>query len=184
MQRILEWSSLFLYASLNIRSIVLTNDNAIDKAKKRGLEPEEVVDRIFISDAFNSSQTYNLVMNRLDSFFGRVPIKLLVLPGLADLYHKEGLTSEGMQQITHMASRLMAFTLKRDMVTLVSAQAFPKNKPYPACGRALASCAQIHVQVEEYRFYVLHHLTKHPSFALCRVSHAKQDCEVQDRTRL
>jgi len=53
--------------------------------------------------------------------FLQVPARKLIIPGLPDLYHTEGFTAERMQQIAHMANGLIVFTLKRDVVTVVSA---------------------------------------------------------------
>jgi len=44
-----------------------------------GLQPEDVMDNTFISRAFNSSQSYDLVMNQLDSFFERIPARSVPL---------------------------------------------------------------------------------------------------------
>jgi hypothetical protein len=51
-------------------------------------------------------------MTQLDSFFERIPAKLLLLPVLADIYYREGVDAEGKQHLTHMAHRLMTFSLQ------------------------------------------------------------------------
>ncbi|MFW9958866.1 MAG: hypothetical protein ACFFCT_12420 [Candidatus Odinarchaeota archaeon] len=136
------------------------------------LNPEEVMDRIYISRAFNSSQTYDLIMNELEGFFRRLPARVLMVTGLPNLYIEEGLKSEGLQQMSHMASRLMTFTLRRDLFTFISAPASKKNGNTPAGGRSLTSNCQIHVQVEKSRSYIQYTLTKHPQFAVRRSSRA------------
>jgi RecA/RadA recombinase len=138
------------------------------------LEPEEAMDRIYISRAFNSSQTYDLVMNQLESFFNRVPAKLLIVSGLADLYISEGLSGDSMQQISHMASKLMTFTLSRELFTIVTAPASPRNSKFPAGGKTLSSCAQIHVNITESQSYFKYILTKHPQYPVRRTSRAKR----------
>jgi len=86
-----------------------------------GLDPDVVMDNIFVSRAFNSSQIYDVVMNQLDSFFERVPARLLLLPGLADIYYGEGpVNAEGKQHLTHMAHRLMTFTMKHSIATIIT----------------------------------------------------------------
>jgi hypothetical protein len=128
-----------------------------------GLEPEDVMDNIFVSRAFNSSQTYELVMNQLDDFIERVPAKLLLLPGLADIYYTEGpMDAEKKQHLTHMAHRIMTFTLKHNMATIITGSSSPKYKRYPAAGQALKHSAQVHVYVEETPQRVIYQLTKHP----------------------
>jgi RecA/RadA recombinase len=134
------------------------------------LDPEEVMDRIYISRAFNASQTYDLVMNELEGFFKRLPARILMVTGLPNLFIEEGLTSEGLQQISHMASRLMTFTLKRDLFTFISAPASQKSVNNPAGGRSLASNCQVHVRVEESRSYVRYSLTKHPQYPVRSIS--------------
>ena len=50
--------------------------------------------------------------------FLQVPARKLIIPGLPDLYHREDITADGMQQISHMANRLMMFTLRYETVSL------------------------------------------------------------------
>jgi hypothetical protein len=141
-----------------------------DISYELGLEPEEVMDRIFISRAFNSSQTYDLVMNELDSFLRRVPAKVLMVTGLPNLYIEEGMTSDGLQQLSHMASRLMAFTLQRNLFTFISAPSSSRSSNHPAGGQSLASNCQVHVQVEESKSYIRYTLAKHPQFPVRSVT--------------
>jgi hypothetical protein len=134
------------------------------------LEPEEVMDRIYITRAFNSSQTYDIIMNQLESFFSRIPARALLVTGLPNLYIEEGITGEGLQQISHMISKIMKFTLQRDLFTLVSAPVSEKSRNIPAGGRSLASNCQIHIQVEESKSYVRYTLTKHPQYPVRNVT--------------
>jgi hypothetical protein len=134
------------------------------------LEPEEVMNRIYISRAFNSSQTYDLVMNGLEGFFQRVPARVLMVTGLPNLYIEEGLNSDGLQQLSHMASKLMTFTLQRNLFTFISAPLSPKSNNAPAGGRVLASSCQVHVRVEKSRSYIRHTLAKHPQFPVRSVT--------------
>ena len=134
------------------------------------LEPEEVMDRIYITRAFNSSQTYDIIMNQLDSFFSRVPARVLLVTGLPNLYIEEGLTGEGLQQISHMVSNIMKFTLQRDLFTMVSAPSSRKSRNAPAGGRSLASNSQVHIRVEESKSYVRYILAKHPQYPVRNVT--------------
>jgi len=137
------------------------------------LQPEEVMDNVYITRAFNSSQTYDLIMNQLEEFFARVPAKLMLVTGLPDLYIKEGMTGENAQHITHMATRLMAFTLQRGIFTIITAPCSDKNRNIPAGGKALSSCAQIHVKVEESKSYFRYTLAKHPNLPVRSTSRSK-----------
>ena len=148
--------------SANMLKIEKLTDFAFDFE----LEPEEVMDNIYITRAFNSSQTYDLVMNQLENFFERVPARLLLVTGLPDLYIGEGITGEAAQQLTHMATRLMTLTLKRGLFTVISAPVSEVSKSTPAGGKALASCAQVHVHVEELRSYFKYTLGKHPNLQI------------------
>lgn len=134
------------------------------------LEPEEVMDRIYITRAFNSSQTYDIIMNQLDTFFARIPARTLLVTGLPNLYIEEGLTGEGLQQISHMASNIMKFTLQRELFTMISAPCSPKSVNAPAGGRSLASNSQVHVRVEESKSYVRYILAKHPQYPVRNVT--------------
>lgn len=152
---------------------MLKIEKMTDFAFEFELEPEEVMDNIYITRAFNSSQTYDLVMSQLDEFFQRVPARLLLVTGLPDLYIKEGMTGEGAQHLTHMATRLMTFTLQRELFTVISAPPADKNQNVPVGGKALASCAQVHVQVDEQKSYFRYTLAKHPNLPIRRTSRSK-----------
>jgi RecA/RadA recombinase len=148
--------------------IIIDSNNIMDVATLadyclwKNLEPEDVMDRVFISRAFNSSQTYDLVTNKLEEFFEQVPARTLIVPGLADIYHREGITQEGTRQITHMAHRLQAFTLQKGVVTVITASLSESNSKLPLGGRALTSCCQVHILVDESKAYVKYNLAKHP----------------------
>ncbi len=149
-------------------------DKLAEFALQLDLFPEVVNDHIFISRAFNASQTHDLVVNQLEGFFETVPAQLLLLPGLADIYIKEGLTAEGMQQITHMAHLLMTFSLRKDIATVITTGSSPRNSRYAAGGRALASCCQIHVHVEQTPMRVVYTLVKHPMYPVRREARMKR----------
>lgn len=136
------------------------------------LEPEEVMSRVYITRAFNASQTYDLVINQLEGFFARVPSRVLLVAGLPNLYIEEGLTGESLQQISHMISKIMTFSLQKSMFTLVSAPSSQKNRSIPAGGRSLASNCQIHVYVEETKSYARYTLAKHPQYPVRTVTRA------------
>lgn len=136
------------------------------------LEPEKVMDRVYITRAFNSSQTYDLIMNQLEEFFRRVPAKVLLVAGLPNLYIEEGFSGESLQHISHMISRIMTFSLQKNTFTLVSALSSQRNKNLPAGGRSLASNCQVHVRVERTKSYMRYTLSKHPQYPVRTVSRA------------
>ncbi|MDH4213043.1 MAG: hypothetical protein OEV85_03900 [Candidatus Thorarchaeota archaeon] len=134
-----------------------------DYASEYDMNIEEVMENIFISRAFNSSQTYDLLINRLDEFLERVPAKMLLVPGLPDLFTSEGLDANRTQQVTHIAARLMVKTLEYELITLVSTKSPQPPRGFPPVGRALASNAQVHILVEQTPMRTVYTLTKHPS---------------------
>ena len=150
--------------------IVIDSSNIIDTMKlndyasEYDLEIETVLDNIFISRAFNSSQTYDLVINHLDEFLERFPAKLLILTGLPDLFVGEGYDAERAQQVTHMAARLLSTTLTNELVTLISTRQPVGSYNQPIVARALASSAQVHIHVEQTPMRILYSMLKHPSF--------------------
>ena len=151
-------------------AIIIDSSNMIDTVKLNDyasdydLEIETVLDNIFVSRAFNSSQTYDLVINHLDEFLERFPAKLLILPGLPDLFIGEGYDAERAQQVTHMAARLLSTTLTHELVTLISTKQPIGTYEQPVVGRALASSAQVHINVEQTPMRILYSMMKHPSF--------------------
>ncbi len=157
-------------------SNILKIDQLTDICYDFDLEPETVMDNIFITRAFNSSQTYALIVEQLEEFFERVPAKLLIVPGLADIYMREGITGEGLQQLAFMANRLMAFSLKHNIATVVTSMPSERNVRIPGGGRALNTCAQVHVHVEKQRSRTVYRVVKHPA-------HGYRQRSVQDRAR-
>ncbi|MHA2023988.1 MAG: hypothetical protein ACTSWQ_10040 [Candidatus Thorarchaeota archaeon] len=150
--------------------IMIDSSNMIDTVKLNDyaseyeLEIETVLDNIFISRAFNSSQTYDLVIDHLDEFLERFPAKLLILPGLPDLFVGEGYDAERAQQVTHIAARLLSTTLTHELVTLISTRQPVGLYDQPVVGHALASSTQVHIHVEQTPMRILYSMLKHPSF--------------------
>jgi hypothetical protein len=150
-------------------SIMIDSSNMVDIVKIRdisfqlGLEPESVMDMIYISRAFNSTQTYDLVINHLDEFLERIPAKVIVLPGLVDLFINEGLDEARTRQMTHLAARINAFTLRHNLVTLISTRIKTIQSNYPPVGKTLASSAQVHIHIDETPMRTIYSLMKHPS---------------------
>ncbi|TFG97833.1 hypothetical protein E4H12_07650 [Candidatus Thorarchaeota archaeon] len=150
--------------------IMIDSSNMIDTVKlndyasEYNLEIETVLDNIFVSRAFNSSQTYDLVINHLDEFLERFPAKLLLLPGLPDLFIGEGYNAERAQQVTHMAARLLSTTLTHELVTLITTRQPVGTYDQPVVGNALTSSAQVHIHVEQTPMRILYSMLKHPSF--------------------
>jgi hypothetical protein len=152
---------------------MLRRNILMDCSYELGLEPEDVNDRIFISRAFNSSQTYDLVINQLDDFIDEVSPRLVLLPGFPDLYTKEGLDPEMMQQLTHLAIYVMIFTMKHNIITVVSAKPSEFKSTVPSGGKALASSSQVHILVHQSPMRIIYELMKHPSLPHRRESRAK-----------
>jgi hypothetical protein len=150
--------------------IVIDSSNMIDTVKltdfssELGLEPEMVMDNVFVSRAFNSSQTYDLVINHLDEFLERFPAKLLLLPGLPDLFIGEGYDAERSQQVAHMAARLLATTLTHEIVTIITTKQPVGRFNCPPISQALMSSSQVHILVEQTPMRIVYSLLKHPSF--------------------
>lgn len=149
-------------------SIIIDSNNMLkiermtDYCYEFDLEPETVMDNVFITRAFNSSQTYALIVEQLEEFFERVPAKLLIIAGLADIYVKEGITGEGLQQLAFMSNRLMTFSLRHNIATMVSSMPSERNAKIAGGGRALNTCAQVHIHVEQQKARTIYRLVKHP----------------------
>ncbi|MFW9869799.1 MAG: hypothetical protein ACFFFO_13855 [Candidatus Thorarchaeota archaeon] len=140
-----------------------------------GLEPEVVMDNIYISRAFNSSQTYDLIMNQMESFLDKVPARVLMVTGLPNLYLEEGFKGEGIQEISHMASKIAAVTLRRSLFTLVSAPASARRPNHPEGGRTLATTGQVHIHVNQSSSRITYTLAKHPQFPVRRTNRMKPE---------
>ncbi|MCF2136312.1 MAG: hypothetical protein K9W43_03645 [Candidatus Thorarchaeota archaeon] len=151
-------------------SIIIDSANMIqiDKitnyALEDGLEPEETMDHIFITRAFNSSQVYDIVMQQLEQLFEQVSARLLLVTGLPDLFIAEGATGDMLQQISHMVSKIRAFTMYREIASVITTHASEQDQRLPAGGRALSTNTQVHIHVREYRDRVRYTLAKHPAY--------------------
>ncbi|MFW9974196.1 MAG: hypothetical protein ACFFDQ_02870 [Candidatus Thorarchaeota archaeon] len=161
---------------LNSPTIIIDSANIIKLEKftqladEYNLDPETVMDNIYISRAFNSSQTYDLVINQLEGFLDMIPAKILMVTGLPQLYLEEGLKGEGLQEISHMASKISTLTLRRGIFTLVSAAASRRSVNRPEGGRTLAGAAQIHILVSDSKSRRTYTLAKHPQFPVRRTN--------------
>ncbi|MHA1930067.1 MAG: hypothetical protein ACTSV2_15960, partial [Candidatus Thorarchaeota archaeon] len=89
-----------------------------------------------------------------------------LLPGLADIFYGEGVRAEGKQHLTHLAHRLMTFTLKHNIVTIITESSSQRYRYNPAAGHGLKHSAQIHVYVEETKDTLIYNLIKHPRYPL------------------
>lgn len=153
---------------------------------------ETVMDNIFTTRAFNSSQTYALIVEQLEEFFERVPAKLLIVLRLADIYMREGITAEGLQQPAFMTNRLMVFSLKHNIATVVTSMPSERNVRIPGGGRALNTCAQVYMHVEKQRSRTINRLVKHPAHGYRqrsvqgtpRVGYGTLECLLDNRLEL
>ena len=137
------------------------------------LEPESVMDSIYISRAFNSSQMYDLVMNQLDEFLDMIPARVLMVTGLPQLYLEEGFKGGAMQEISNMASKISTLTLRRGVFTLVSAPVSMRSPNVPEGGRTLLGTAQVHIKVSETKSRCIYTLAKHPQYPVRRTNKIK-----------
>ncbi|MFW9964047.1 MAG: hypothetical protein ACFFCX_10810 [Candidatus Sifarchaeia archaeon] len=152
---------------------IIKLENFTRLAYEYDLEPETVMDNIFISRAFNSSQTYDLVINQLEGFLDTVPARLLIVAGLPQLYLEEGLKNEGMKEISHMASKISTLTLRRGIFTLLSSPVSKRSSNLPEGGRTLAGAAQVHIHVSESKSRRIYTLAKHPQYPVRRTNRTR-----------
>jgi hypothetical protein len=152
---------------------VIKIEQLTDNAHQLEVDPEVVMDRVYVSRAFNSSQTYDLIMNQLEGFFTRVPARTLIVTGLPSLYMQEGMEGKSLQELSHMASKLKTFTLQRNLVTVVTGPSADGRPQTPAGGKTLASGSQIHIRVDEHQSYVMYTLAKHPQYPVRRSKRTK-----------
>lgn len=147
--------------------IIIDSVNMIDTsrmgdiASAAGLDPEEVFERIHVSRAFNSSQTYDLVVNHLEEFVQSKRASLLLLPGLVDIFVKESLDAVKVRQITHMAASVMHLALNHRVACVISSLGHTSSG-LPMVGQSMLSSCQVHVLVEQTPMRVIYSLTKHP----------------------
>ncbi|TFF91582.1 hypothetical protein EU545_03570 [Candidatus Thorarchaeota archaeon] len=144
-----------------IDSVNMIDTNRMgDIASSTGIDPEDVFDRVHVSRAFNSSQTYDLVVNHLEGFVQSEGAQLLLLPGLIDIFLNESLDAERVRQITHMAASIMQLALNHGVACVISAMGC-LSPGVPRAGQSMLSSSQIHVFVERTPMRVIYSLTKH-----------------------
>ena len=145
---------------IDSRNMVNTNRLA-DISSSAGLDSETVFRRIHLSRAFNSSQTYDLVINHLIEFVDSTGARLVLLPGFSDIFVKEGIDAERIQQVSHMAAKLMHLVLNLGLACVVSSGDMTQSG-LPRVGNCMLSSTQVHVLVEETPMRILYTLAKHP----------------------
>jgi hypothetical protein len=150
-------SSVVIVDSLNM----VDTARLADIASSAGMEPETVFQRIHLSRSFNSSQTYDLVMNHLAGFLDSRRAQLVLLPGLVDIFVREGIDARRLQQVSHMAAVLMHLVLNLRLACVVSSEATTCSG-LPRVGNSMLSYSQVHVLVKETPMRILYALTKHP----------------------
>jgi len=107
----------------------------------------------------------------------------LLLPGLADIYYGKGpVNAEGKQHRTHMAHRLMTFTMKHNIVTIITGSSSQRYRYNPAAGHGLKHSAQIHVYVEETKDRLIYNLIKHPQYPLRKEQEYKPNRKMMAAT--
>lgn len=148
-----------------IDSMNMIDTNRIaDLASIAGLQPEDVFDMVHVSRAFNSCQTYDLVVNHVKSFVQSKRARLLLLPGLVDIFVRENLDAVKLQQVSHMAATVMHLALNHGVACVVSSLGCA-NSGIPRVGQSMLSFSQIHLFVEQTPMRIVYSMTKHPYLA-------------------
>ena len=94
------------------------------------------------------------------------------------------MNTKGKQHLTHMSHKLLTFTLKHDIVTIITGSSSQRYRYNPATGHGLKHSAQVHIYVEETKDRCFYNLIKHPQYPLRKEQEYRPDRKIMAITRL
>jgi RecA/RadA recombinase len=142
--------------------------NVSCKAASLGLNPEAVLEGIYVSRAFTSGQVEELILKKAEDEVDRLGARVLIVSGLTTLQlvdDRGKLKQETLSRLVEVYGHLRNLSFQRNLVVLAS-NGIAENSEYrPAGGRALAHYAQAHLLVREKLRVTEYVLMKHPSIS-------------------
>jgi RecA/RadA recombinase len=142
--------------------------NVSCKAACLGLNPETVLQGIYVSRAFTSGQVEELILRKTDDEVSRVGARVLIVSGLTTLQlvdDRGKLKQETLSRLVEVYGHLRNLSFRRNLVVLASNGVAENSEYRPAGGRALAHYAQAHLLVRERPRVTEYVLMKHPSIS-------------------
>jgi RecA/RadA recombinase len=138
------------------------------KAASLGLNPETILEGIFISRAFTSGQVEELILRKTEEEIGRTGARVLIVSGLTTLHladDRDKLKQETLSKLVEIYGRLHQLCLWKNIVVVASTKLAENSEYRPAGGRALAHYAQTHLMVRNRPRVTEYILVKHPSIS-------------------
>ncbi|MHA2224150.1 MAG: hypothetical protein ACXAC8_03025 [Candidatus Hodarchaeales archaeon] len=128
------------------------------EAKKRGLDPLAILDRIQLARAFNYHQVTEILTKKLPKLINANPkIRIILVPQISSLYlSKEALQYLGYDKLTATSSileltqalgKLKSLTIQYDLIGLMTAENAPRSRK-PLGGTYFAHAATDIIRVE------------------------------------
>jgi hypothetical protein len=139
-------------------------------AQEYGLDPKQVLERIYISRAFTAYQLSSLILEKLNEAYGRFGSRLIVVSDIISLYLDRDVPwSEAMDVFYKLTSYLTKFAKENKVI--VVATHFPRYRS----GRSmyfesvLFGRADVLIRVRDSRRVLRFVLEKHPRYGLGEV---------------
>jgi DNA repair protein RadB len=137
------------------------------KAASMGLNPEKVLEGIFVSRAFTSGQVEQLILKKAEEEIDRIGARVLIVSGLTALHLADDLgkklKQETLSRLVGIYGHLHRLSFQRNLVVLASTGLAENSEYRPAGGRALSHYANVHLMVKERPRVTEYVLVKHPS---------------------
>ena len=136
------------------RVLYLDGANAFDPyiparmARESGLDPRQVLDRLFVSRAFTCHQLETLMVDRLEAAIRRHRPGLLVISGWGHLFHDENVPLKEAVRLLEATARSARHLAERGTPVLATHEDGPKvprPRPLEAC---LARAATVVIRVD------------------------------------
>lgn len=138
------------------------------KAASMGLNPEKVLEGIFVSRAFTSGQVEELILKKAEEEIDRIGARVLIVSGLTALHLADDigkkLKQETLSRLVGIYGHLHRLSFQRNLVVVASTELAENSEYRPAGGRALSHYANVHLMVKERPRVTEYVLVKHPSF--------------------
>jgi len=138
------------------------------KAASLGLNPETVLEGVFVSRAFTSGQVEELILRKAEDEIDGTGARVLIVSGLTTLHlmdDRDKLKQETLSKLVEIYGQLHQLGLRKNIVVIASTKLADNSEYRPAGGRALAHYAQTHLMVRERPRVTEYVLVKHPSIS-------------------
>jgi hypothetical protein len=136
-------------------------------AQLHRLNPEQVLERIFISRAFTAYQLTSLILDKLEETVKNCNAKLVVISDIAGLFLDNDVPNEEAQRVySQIVSYLSSFARKHQIIVIATYLPYSGNKRNSFLQETTCARANTVLSFSKTKYTRELTLEKHPSFVL------------------